>query len=77
MFKHILPNINGTLMVITASNFASAILMEAGLSFLGIGVQSPMPSWGKMIKENYGYLILDYAYLAIIPGIAIVLLVLA
>ena len=77
MFKHILPNITGTLTVISASNFASAILMEAGLSFLGIGVQPPMPSWGNMIKENYGYIILDYAYLALIPGIAIVLLVLA
>ncbi|MCR5190544.1 MAG: ABC transporter permease [Bacteroidales bacterium] len=77
IFKHILPNITGTLTVISASNFASAILMEAGLSFLGIGVQPPMPSWGNMIKENYGYIILDYAYLAIIPGMAIVLLVLA
>ncbi|MBO4402801.1 MAG: ABC transporter permease, partial [Bacteroidales bacterium] len=77
MFRHILPNLNGTILVICASNFASAILTEAGLSFLGIGVQSPMPSWGSMIKENYGYIILDYAYLAIVPGIAIVMLVLA
>ncbi len=77
MFKHILPNITGTLTVISASNFASAILTEAGLSFLGIGVQAPMPSWGSMIKENYGYIILDHAYLAIVPGISIVLLVLA
>ena len=77
IFKHIIPNISGTIIVIAASNFASAILTEAGLSFLGIGVQPPMPSWGSMIKENYGYIILDYAYLAIIPGIAIMLLVLA
>lgn len=77
IFKHILPNITGTLTVISASNFASAILTEAGLSFLGIGIQAPMPSWGNMIKENYGYIILDYAYMAIIPGLAIVLLVLA
>lgn len=77
IFKHIIPNISGTIIVISASNFASAILTEAGLSFLGIGVQPPMPSWGSMIKENYGYIILDYAYLAIIPGIAIMLLVLA
>ena len=77
MFRHILPNMTGTLTVISASNFASAILTEAGLSFLGIGVQPPMPSWGNMIKENYGYIILDYAYLAIVPGIAIVMLVLA
>ena len=63
--------------VISAANFASAILLEAGLSFLGIGVQPPMPSWGSMIKENYAYIILDYAYLAILPGIAIMIVVLA
>ena len=51
--------------------------MEAGLSFLGIGVQPPMPSWGMMIKENYGYIILDAAYLAILPGLAIMVVVLA
>ena len=76
IFKHILPNITGTIIVVAAANFASAILTEASLSFLGIGVQPPMPSWGTMIKENYGYIILDYAYLAIIPGIIIMLLVL-
>lgn len=76
IFKHILPNIAGTIIVIAAANFASAILTEASLSFLGIGVQAPMPSWGTMIKENYGYIILDYAYLSIVPGIAIMLLVL-
>ena len=76
IFKHIIPNITGTIIVIVAANFASAILTEASLSFLGIGVQPPMPSWGTMIKENYGYIILDYAYLAIVPGIAIMLLVL-
>jgi ABC-type dipeptide/oligopeptide/nickel transport system permease subunit len=77
IFNHILPNIMGVVIVISAANFASAILMEAGLSFLGIGVQPPMPSWGSMIKENYGYIILDSAYLAILPGIAIMLMVLA
>ena len=77
IFKHILPNITGTIIVVAAANFASAILTEASLSFLGIGVQPPMPSWGTMIKENYGCIILpDYAYLAIVPGIAIMLLVL-
>ena len=75
--KHILPNIVGPLLVISASNFASAILLEAGLSFLGIGVQPPMASWGTMIKESYAYLILGDPYLSLIPGIAIVLIVLA
>lgn len=75
--KHILPNILSPVIVISAANFAAAILIEAGLSFLGIGVQPPMPSWGSMIKEYYSFIILDSAYLAIIPGIAIILLVLA
>jgi len=75
--KHVLPNIMGPLIVITASNFASAILLEAGLSFLGMGVQPPMPSWGGMIKEYYGYIIFGDVYLAMIPGCAIILLVLA
>jgi peptide/nickel transport system permease protein len=77
IFRHILPNVMAAVIVISAANFASAILLEAGLSFLGLGVQPPVPSWGSMIKENYGYIILDYAYLAMIPGIAIMLLVLS
>jgi peptide/nickel transport system permease protein len=77
IFRHILPNVMAAVIVISAANFASAILMEAGLSFLGLGVQPPVPSWGSMIKENYGYIVLDYAYLAILPGIAIMLLVMA
>ncbi len=75
--RHILPNITGPLIVISAANFAAAILIEAGLSFLGIGVQPPMPSWGTMIKENYAYIILDAAHLAILPGLAIMLMVMA
>lgn len=77
MFRHILPNIMGPVIIISAANFASAILIEAGLSFLGIGVQPPIPSWGTMIKDHYGYIIVDSAYLAILPGIAIMLMVLA
>mgnify|MGYP001225718970 CR=1 FL=1 len=77
IMKHILPNILSPVIVISAANFAAAILIEAGLSFLGIGVQPPMPSWGSMIKEYYSFIILDSAYLALIPGIAIILLVLA
>jgi peptide/nickel transport system permease protein len=77
IFRHILPNISGPVIVISAANFASAILIEAGLSFLGIGVQPPMPSWGSMIRENYAYLLLDAVHLAILPGLAIMLIVLA
>jgi peptide/nickel transport system permease protein len=77
IIRHILPNILGPVMVIAAANFASAIVIEAGLSFLGIGVQPPQPSWGLMIKENYNFIITHNPMLALTPGIAIMLLVLA
>ncbi|HQQ94517.1 MAG TPA: ABC transporter permease [Bacteroidia bacterium] len=77
IFRHVLPNVMGPVIVIAAGNFASAILMEAGLSFLGIGAQPPMPSWGEMINAHRGYILMDKAYLAFIPGLAIMLLVLA
>lgn len=77
IFKHVLPNVMAAVIVISAANFASAILIEAGLSFLGIGAQPPMPSWGAMIKDHYAYIIMNKAYLAVIPGVAIMLLVLA
>ena len=77
IFRHILPNIAGPIMVIAAANFATAILIEAGLSFLGIGVQPPTPSWGLMIKEHYNFLITGTPLPAIVPGIAIMILVLA
>ncbi len=77
IIRHILPNVLGPVIVIAASNFASAIVIEAGLSFLGIGVQPPMPSWGLMIKENYNFIITHNPILALAPGIAIMILVLA
>lgn len=77
IMRHILPNVMGPVIVIAASNFASAILTEAGLSFLGIGAQPPTPSWGEMINAHRGYVLVDAAYLAFVPGIAIMVLVLA
>jgi len=77
IFKHILPNILAPVIVISAANFAGAILIESGLSFLGIGAQPPTPSWGAMIKDHYSYIILGKPYLAIIPGVAIMSLVMA
>jgi len=77
IFKHIVPNLLSPVIIISAGNFATAILLEAGLSFLGIGVQPPIPSWGTMIKDHYGYIIMDKAYLAFLPGLAIMFLVLA
>lgn len=75
--RHILPNVLGPVIVIAASNFATAIIVEAGLSFLGVGVQPPQPSWGLMIKENYNFIITHNPMLALAPGIAIMILVLA
>ncbi|MBC6491965.1 ABC transporter permease [Flavihumibacter stibioxidans] len=75
--KHILPNIIGPVLVVAAANFASAIVVEAGLSFLGVGVQPPQPSWGGMIKENYNFIITNNPMLALAPGFAIMFLVLA
>ena len=75
--KHILPNIMAPVIVISAANFAAAILIESGLSFLGIGAQPPMASWGAMIKDHYNYIILGKPYLAIIPGLCIMSLVMA
>ncbi len=75
--RHILPNIMAPVIVISAANFAGAILIESGLSFLGIGAQPPMASWGAMIKDHYNYIILGKPYLALIPGLCIMLLVMA
>ena len=77
ILRHILPNIIGPILVLAAANFATAIIIEAGLSFLGLGVQPPTPSWGLMIKENYNFLITRSPFLAIIPGLFIMVLVLA
>jgi peptide/nickel transport system permease protein len=77
ILKHIIPNIISPVIIISAANFASAILIEAGLSFLGIGVQPPVPSWGGMVKDHYGFILAGKAYLAFIPGFAIMLMVLA
>lgn len=76
--KHILPNIIGPIMVIAASDFASAILIEAGLSFVGIGVKPPTPSWGTMLNDHRAYLLTPgKAFLALAPGICIMVMVLA
>ncbi len=77
LWYHVLPNSIAPVIVIAAANFASAILIESGLSFLGIGAQPPVPSWGSMIKDHYSYIILGKAYLAVAPGVAIMLLVMA
>lgn len=75
--RHILPNALAPVIIISAANFASAILIESGLSFLGIGAQPPVPSWGGIIKDHYAYIILGKPFLALIPGLAIMSLVTA
>lgn len=77
IFRHILPNVMGPVIVISAANFATAILMEAGLSFLGIGAQLPMVSWGGMIRNYYPYITTELWHLALLPGLCIMLLTLA
>lgn len=77
IFRHILPNAISPVIVISAANFATAILLEAGLSFLGLGAQPPVATWGRMITEHKASIITGDAHLAIIPGIAIMLLVLS
>jgi peptide/nickel transport system permease protein len=77
IFKHVLPNVIGPIIVLSAADFASAIIMEAGLSFLGIGAQSPMASWGSMIRDNNDFIYTKSSILAILPGLAIMIMVLA
>ncbi len=77
IWKHILPNAMAPVIVISAANFASAILMESGLSFLGIGAQPPTPSWGGIIRDHYAYIITGEAHLSLLPGLCIMLLVLS
>ena len=74
---HILPNLAGPIAVIASANFAAAILIEAGLSFMGVGAQIPMPSWGNLIRDHYGSILTGQAHLALVPGVCIVTLVLA
>ncbi len=75
IFRHILPNTLGIIVVQASLNVAFAILTEASLSFLGLGAQPPTPSWGTMLRLGYGFL--DYSpWLAIFPGAAITITVL-
>ena len=77
IIRHILPNVIGPIIVISSDIFASAILIEAGLSFLGMGVQPPTPSWGSMLKEGFGYITVSQGSgLWIFPGLCIMAMVL-
>lgn len=76
LVRHILPNIIGPILVITAANFATAILIEAGLSYLGFGINPPTPSLGNTLNENYGYALSGNLVISFAPAIVVSLLVL-
>jgi peptide/nickel transport system permease protein len=76
MLRHMLPNLAGPLLVLGTLSVGRIILLESGLSFLGIGIQPPTPSWGGMINDGRDYLSSAW-WLATLPGVALMLLVLA
>lgn len=74
IFRHILPNAMGPILVQTTHNVSRSVLSIAGLSYIGLGISEPMPEWGSMLSAAKGVL-REYPYLAIAPGVAIVLTV--
>ncbi len=71
IFRHMLPNAVGPIIVLSTAGFATAIIAEASLSFIGLGVQPPTPSWGQMIKDGYGYIALGTNWgMTLFPSIA-------
>ncbi len=75
MFKHILPNVSSPLIVAASISFGIAMLAEASLSYLGLGVQPPDPSWGRMLRDSQSYLA-SAPWYTYAPGVAITLMVL-
>lgn len=76
IFRHILPNAQAPIIVAATLGMAGAILTESALSFLGMGVQPPMPSWGNMLMDSQAYL-RDAPWMAVIPGLLILITVLS
>lgn len=78
IFRHILPNCIGPITVVATADFAAAIMSEASLSFLGVGVQPPTASWGSMLRDGYGYIVSGNGWwLSVFPGLSIMIAVLA
>lgn len=75
MVFHVLPEIRNVLLVLAATTFNTAMLIESGVSFLGLGIQPPVPSWGNLIRDYYAHIVLPTAYLALFPGILIALVI--
>ena len=76
MFRHLLPNCFSPLIVIITMQFGTAILAEAGLSFLGVGIEPPIAAWGAMVNDGYKYL-LTIPVLSLVPGVTIIAVVFA
>jgi peptide/nickel transport system permease protein len=76
MFRQIFPNVTTQIIVLTSQRVAGVIMMEAGLSYLGLGIPLPAPTWGNMISEGRVYL-MTQPWLIIVPGVALMLAVLA
>lgn len=77
LMRHLLPNIVGPVIIITVSNISTAVLLESGLSFLGMGLPAPVPSWGSMLFEGYTFLAMEQGkWLAFFPAFALSILIL-
>jgi peptide/nickel transport system permease protein len=75
LIRDLLPGVRGLVAVIATLDLSRAVLMEAGLSYLGLGAQPPTPDWGLMIAEGQGQLLSSW-WIAVLPGVGLVLLVL-
>ena len=76
MLRHVLPNAVGPLLLSAVSNIATMIMIGAGLSYLGMGIQPPQPEWGSMLAEGQSYFI-RAPWLMIVPGLAILISILS
>ena len=76
LIKHLLPNCFAPLIVLFTMSLGIAIMVEAGLAYLGVGITPPTPAWGIMVSEGYDYLVL-HPRLAILPGLCVMLVVVA
>lgn len=74
MYKHLLPNVFPTVIVMFTGSVGTAVMIESGLAYLGIGITPPTPAWGTMISEGYNYLMFK-PVLALVPGIALMLFI--
>ncbi len=76
LFRHLLPLISAPLIVEATFGIAAVVIAEAGLSFLGLGIQPPTPSWGSMIRDSSRYLLIA-PHLVVVPGLALMLVIVA